>query len=295
MLARSFDDYSPPPPRTFPDTAADHTGTSAVHGDVFPHHADGIPPGTLLSGAYELRFAWTRAELHAVQALRFRVFAEERGQQLSSSSTTMRDDDARDPWFHHLMIVERSSGAVVGTYRVQSAVMAATRFGFYSATLFEIGAIPAAVLGEAVEAGRSCVDPQHRSGTVLRLLWRGIARYLKWNNKRYLFGCCSLSGVDQQQAIDSWCALHARQLLHDRVLVRPRVEGRVLADDGRNRPLSTAEALTYRLPPLFEGYLSLGARVCGAPAFDHEFGSTDYLVLLDTLAMDPRVHRSLFK
>jgi putative hemolysin len=95
--------------------------------------------------------------------------------------------------------------------------MAATRFGFYSATLFEIGAIPAAVLGEAVETGRSCVDPQHRSGTVLRL------------------------------------------------------------------------------PPLFEGYLSLGARVCGAPAFDHEFGSTDYLVLLDTLAMDPRVHRSLFK
>lgn len=294
MLARSFDDYRPPQQRTAPDTAQDQAGTSTVHGDVFPHHADGIPPGTLLSGAYELRFAWTRAELHAVQTLRYRVFAEERGQQTASSSTE-RDEDARDPWFHHLMIVERASGAVVGTYRVQSAVMAATRFGFYSATMFEIGAIPAAVLGDAVEAGRACVDAKHRCGAVLRLLWRGIARYLQWNSKRFLFGCCSLAGVDQQQAVDSWRALHARQLLHDRILVRPRVQGRVLADDGRNRPLSSSEALTYRLPPLFEGYLSLGARVCGAPAFDHEFGSTDYLVLLDTEAMDPRVHRSLFK
>lgn len=289
MLARAFDEYSNP----FINPG-EHSPVGAMDADVFPHHTDGIPPGTVVSGGYEMRFAWTRADLHAVQALRYRVFHEELGEGRPADGAVARDEDERDPWFHHLLIVEQQSGEVVGTYRLQSAVMAATRFGFYSASLFELGAIPAAILGEAVEAGRACVARAHRSGKVLRLLWKGIARYLQWNSKRFLFGCCSLAGLERERAADVWRAVHARQLMHDRVLVKPRPTGRALADDGRSRPLSTADALTYRLPPLFEGYLALGARVCGAPAFDHAFGTTDFLVLLDTMAMDPRTHRSLF-
>ena len=289
MLARTFDEFSNPyvnPP--------EGTAPVVLDADVFPHHADGIPPGTMASGGYEMRFAWTRQDLHAVQALRYQVFHEELGEGQSTPDAPARDVDERDPWFHHLMIVEQRTGDVVGTYRLQSAVMAATRFGFYSASLFELGAIPASILGEAVEAGRACVASAHRSGKVLRLLWKGIARYLQWNSKRFLFGCCSLAGLERERATDMWQAMHARQVMHDRILVRPRPAGRALADDGRTRPLITADALTYRLPPLFEGYLALGARVCGAPAFDHEFGTTDFLVMLDTMTMDPRTHRSLF-
>jgi putative hemolysin len=172
--------------------------------------------------------------------------------------------------------------------------MAATRHGFYSATLFELGAVPGKVLAGAVEIGRACVDPAHRSGRVLRLLWKGIARYLQWNDKRYLFGCCSLDGVAEQPAVEAWRALHARQALHDSILVRPRPAARALPDDGRVRPQIDATSLTAGLPPLFEGYLSLGARVCGAPALDHAFGTTDFLVLLDVHDMDARSYASLF-
>ncbi len=272
----------------------DATVDPRLDAPVFPHHADAIPPGTIEAGAYELRFAWTRSDLHAVQALRFRVFNEELGEGLADSRQTGRDEDARDPWFHHLMIVHRTSGAVVGTYRLQTAVMAATRFGFYSATLFELGAMPGAVLNGAVEIGRACVDPQHRSGRVLRLLWRGLARYLQWNEKRYLFGCCSLPGTAPAVASDAWRALHARRAMHDRILVKPRPQVSALADDGRHRPLINAAALTAPLPPLFDGYLALGAKVCGAPATDREFGTTDFLVLLDVLELDQRTYQSLF-
>ena len=148
---------------------------------VFPHHTDAIPPGVIDAGAYQLRFAWTRADLHAAQTLRFRVFNDELGEGLASSQASGRDEDARDPWFHHLLICHRESGEVVGTYRLQTAVMAASRFGFYSASLFELGAVPGKILGEAVEVGRACVAPAHRSGRVLRLLWRGLARYMQWN------------------------------------------------------------------------------------------------------------------
>jgi putative hemolysin len=48
------------------------------------------------------------------------------------------------------------------------------------------------------------------------------------------------------------------------------------------------------LPPLFESYLSLGALVCGPPALDREFGTTDCLVLLDIHALDTRTFRSFF-
>jgi len=265
-----------------------------IDAPVFPHHTDAIPPGVIDAGAYQLRFAWTRADLHAVQELRFRVFNDELGEGLGVAHMSGRDEDERDPWFHHLMIFHRESGEVVGTYRLQTAVMAATRHGFYSASLFELGAIPVHILDGAVEVGRACVAPAHRSGRVLRLLWRGLARYLKWNGKRFLFGCCSLPGVDRATAQDAWRILHARKALHDRVVVRTRPESRALPDDGRTRPVATAEALSAPLTPLFDGYLALGAKVCSAPAIDRDFGTTDFLVLLDVQELDERTYRSLF-
>lgn len=294
MLARAFDASTSPFVLPVSEHEAAVAAIASLEADVFPHHVDSIPPGVVEGGKYELRFAWSRQDLHAVQALRYRVFCQELGEGLASSNDGSREADERDPWFHHLMICERSTGAVVGTYRLQTAVMAATRHGFYSATLFELGAVPGSILAGAVEIGRACVDPAHRSGRVLRLLWKGIARYLQWNDKRYLFGCCSLEGVAEEPAVEAWRALHARQALHDRILVRPRPAARALSDDGRVRPPTDATSLTAALPPLFEGYLSLGAKVCGAPALDHAFGTTDFLVVLDIHDMDPRSYASLF-
>jgi putative hemolysin len=265
---------------------------------VFPHHTEAIPPGTIEAGAYLLRFAWSRADLHAAQALRWRVFTQELGEgQTSAVASTdgeWRDVDERDPWFHHLLVVHRDSGDVVGTYRLQTAVMAATRHGLYSATLFELGAMPLSVLEQSVEVGRACVDARHRSGRVLRLLWKGLARYLQWNSKRYLFGCCSLTGTDAVLAHDAWRTVHARGALHDTILVRPHAEVSALPDVGRHRPTDDEVACTPALPPLFEGYLNLGAKVCGAPAVDREFGTTDFLVLLDVNALDERTWKSFF-
>ncbi len=291
MLARAFDASTTPYLMPVGDG---QTVAAPLEADVFPHHVDSIPPGVVEAGKYVLRFAWTRQDLHAVQSLRYRVFCEELGEGTPEDGATDRESDERDPWFHHLMICDRTSGAVVGTYRLQTAVMAATRHGFYSGTLFELGAVPGRVLMEAVEIGRACVDPAHRSGRVLRLLWKGIARYLQWNDKRYLFGCCSLAGVAVEPAVEAWRALHARGALHDQILVRPRPAARALPDDGRVRPLIDAMTPAAALPPLFDGYLSLGAKVCGAPALDYGFGTTDFLVLLDVQEMDARSYASLF-
>ncbi len=264
-----------------------------VDTEVFPHFPDGIPPGVLEAGRYRLRFAWTRADLQAVQRLRFQVFNEELGEGLAESAAAGLDADDRDSSFHHPLIDDRMNGEVVGTYRLQTAVMAAARHGFYGATLFELATVPPRVLADAVEIGRACVSPTHRNGRVLRLLWRGLARYLQWNSKRYLFGCCSLPGTDDAIAVEAWRTLHGRNALHPDILVRPRAHTRALPDDGRSLPVAST-ASDGALPALFEGYLALGARVCGPPAIDHAFGTTDCLVLLDVHDLDSRTFHSFF-
>ncbi|MBB1254434.1 GNAT family N-acetyltransferase, partial [Streptomyces sp. OF3] len=45
------------------------------------------------------------------------------------------------------------------------------------------------------------------------------------------------------------------------------------------------------LPALLRGYLRLGARVCGPPAHDPEFGVADFFVLLSVRDMNPRYLR----
>jgi putative hemolysin len=39
--------------------------------------------------------------------------------------------------------------------------------------------------------------------------------------------------------------------------------------------------MSRRLSPVMKGYLRAGAVICGAPAFDAEFGTADVLVLLE--------------
>ena len=47
------------------------------------------------------------------------------------------------------------------------------------------------------------------------------------------------------------------------------------------------------IPPLMRGYLRLGARVCGQPAHDPEFGVGDFPALLDKRSADVRYLRRL--
>lgn len=52
--------------------------------------------------------------------------------------------------------------------------------------------------------------------------------------------------------------------------------------DGIDRP---ARSL---LPPLIKGYVRLGAKACGPPALDADFGVADFFVLLDLQNIDER-------
>ena len=260
----------------------------------YPIAKEALPTSESRRGKYTLRFAQTPDELDAILKLRFEVFNLELDEGLRESFQTGKDEDALDARFHHSAISFNSTGNIVGTYRMQTAQMAHTLGGFYSEAEFDLSGIPLDTLRDSVEIGRACVATEHRNGRVLQLLWRGLAQYLMWNQKRYLFGCCSLNTQDRDLRYRVHQFLIEEGHAHPTCRVMPR-EGLDCPADPPPSPGREGPRPEVHIPALFQSYLNLGARVCGPPAIDREFQTIDFLVLLDTHALDERVFRVFFR
>jgi putative hemolysin len=257
----------------------------------YPSIAEALPPDEIAEASYTARFARSAAELDEVLRLRFRVFNLELGEGLARSWETGRDLDAFDPQCHHLIVEHRPSGRIVGTYRIQTTQMAAAGRGLYTATEFDLSRLPREILDEAVEVGRACIEREHRLKPVLFLLWRGLARYMAHNRRRWLVGPCSLSTQDPWDGKRALDLLARRGKLRTDLDVRPRA-GFECGWDGEDPDPARAAAL--ELPPLFEIYLRYAGRVVGPPVIDREFKTIDFFVLFDVEALSDRARRLFF-
>lgn len=229
---------------------------------------------------YVLRLASTPGDLEAAQRLRFQVFNLELQEGLVESYATGRDQDRFDAVCDHLLVIDRDSDAVVGTYRMQTGASAAQHHGYYSATEFDFSPFePARAL--MLELGRACVAEGHRNQTVLGLLWKGIARYAKAHGARYLVGCSSITSQDAAGGMGTYEQLACRYLVQEQWRTLPLPEWRC--------GVAAGEAL--KVPKLMAAYLALGARICGEPSLDREFGTIVFLTWLDLESLPLRVLR----
>jgi putative hemolysin len=226
---------------------------------------------------YTLLVATDGAQVRAAQRLRYRVFAEELGASLPGRG---EDVDTFDAHCDHLLIRDEATGTVVGTYRMLPPDRAADAGRLYADGEFDLAGM-AQLRGRLVEAGRSCVHPDHRTGAVINLMWAGIARYMHLHGYRWLAGCASVGLDDGGEATAGVWELAQRQHLAPPAWrVRPRRPWPV-------RPATQRPAV----PPLLKGYLRLGAWICGAPAYDPAFDCADFFVLLSLDRVDPRYLR----
>jgi putative hemolysin len=256
---------------------------------TYPSALEGLPTAELPGGVYRARFARDPADLKAIQRLRFEVFNLELGEGLESSFANGLDQDIYDPGCHHLMVTLRDTGAVVGTYRMQTMAMAEANHGLYTAGEFDLSTFPADVLAESVETGRACVAREHRNGRVLTMLWKGLAAYLIWNRKRFLFGCCSLTSQDPHVARQTYDFLRSGSFVHPTLRTSPHAHFVCYPPDFKADPNVAVE-----LPPLFASYLKLGAKITGEPALDRDFKTIDFLALLDIEKLDASTFKTFF-
>lgn len=256
-------------------------------------HASSLFPGNpaihIENSRYRVHFAENAAELDAALKLRFEVFNLELGEGLSASFETMRDQDEFDNQCHHLLVTEKDNNRVIATYRMQTLEMAKNANGFYSDGEFMLSMFPQAVITNAVEVGRACIAREHRNGKVLFLLWKGIAKYMLYARKRYLFGCCSLTSQDPLEGKQLMEQLKASGRVHEHIQIFPQAGFECYPED---QPFSGIEKV--KLPKLFRIYLNYGAKVCGPPAIDRAFKTIDYLVLLDVGKFDSRTYNMFF-
>lgn len=246
-----------------------------------------VPALEFADGRYVVRFAGSAEEIEAALRLRFDVFNVELGEGLESSHITGLDEDRFDAVCHHLIVVERESGAVVGTYRLQTLEMAGAVADFYCAGEFALEDLPPAVLNEALEIGRACVALEHRNTRVLFLLWKGLAAYALLAGKRYLFGCCSLTSQDENEGWRALRRIERDNAFHPNLFVTPRDEH--LCEVEIFSP--ETEDANWHLPKLFLTYLRFGAKVCSPPAIDREFKTIDFFVMFDFRAIDEKTRR----
>ncbi|RMG05093.1 MAG: GNAT family N-acetyltransferase [Acidobacteria bacterium] len=248
----------------------------------------GIPKQEIIEGRYLTRFARTPEEIDQALRLRFEVFNLELNEGLESSFITGRDEDEFDQFCHHLIVIERSSNRVVGTYRLQTFEMVRDAFGFYSASEFQIEKLPVDLLKQSIEIGRACIAKDHRNNRVLFLLWKGLALYLMLKKKRYMFGCCSLPSQNPIDGITTFEYLNNEKHLHPHIKIQPRVGYQCKTDSPYN-----AEAI--ELPKLFKTYLRIGAKVCSEPALDRHFKTIDFFVLFDVNNIEPKYYEMFFR
>jgi putative hemolysin len=222
-------------------------------------------------------FARDDAERRAAQRLRWRVFAEEMGARLASAEPGI-DRDEFDPWCEHMVV--RDQAEVIGTYRLLSPQNARRAGGYYSEGEFDLERLEH-LRGGMVEVGRSCIDARYRSGAVIALLWAGLARYMLAGRFEYLVGCASMSVADGGRAAATvYKEIRESHLAPMEYRVFPR------------HPLSLEKAETKaQMPPLLKGYLRLGAYIAGEPAWDPDFNTADFFVLLPLARVERRYAR----
>jgi putative hemolysin len=229
-------------------------------------------------GKYQIRLADTEIEREAACRLRFKVFNLELGEGLMSSYTTGMDKDQFDYVCDHLIVEDRSSGEIVGTYRMQSGNEAARCFGFYSAQEFDFTPYEP-VRSHVLELGRASIDRDHRSSEVLTLLWRGIAQYCRVYGLRYLIGCSSLNS---QSAAEGWAVYKQLSAFLTEPQFRTVPTASYILPPTDEQPENAP-----KIPRLLKTYIGVGARICGEPALDREFGTIDFLTLLDLHQLTP--------
>jgi putative hemolysin len=223
-------------------------------------------------------------ELEAVLRLRHEVFYRE---LLGREAPESVDVDDYDRICDHLIIIDRASGRLIGTYRFISTAFSDR---FYSQSEFAMDDLLAKP-GVKLEMGRACIHADFRNGFTFIALWKGLAAYIAAHRVSYLFGCSSVKTENVEEVARMCDYLQRKGLWSEEHRAEPvaaftmpglseeleRLQGIDLAERA-----ARDDALQEAIPALLWAYLDAGARLCGSPALDRDFHCIDFLTVLHT-------------
>lgn len=226
--------------------------------------------------ALEVMVADNEEDIVAAQRLRFSIFSEEYGANMGNSGI---DRDVFDKYCDHLIVRDTVTGEIVGTYRILTPQKAREIGCWYSESEFFVNRLDA-LRPNTVEVGRSCVHRDYRKGAAIMMLWSGLAEYMKQGGYMNLVGCASVSMSDGG---------HSAASLYEKLKGENLAEPTMQVFPKHRLPIEHLNSqLEVDAPPLIKGYLRIGAKICGEPAWDPDFNTADFLMVLSLAKMSPR-------
>jgi putative hemolysin len=222
-------------------------------------------------GNYTVKTVENWTELEQVLRLRHDVFHRE---FLNKRLALGMDFDRYDSLGDHLVIVDKETGKIVGTYRLICSEFSKT---FYSASEFHLDEFLASP-GIKLEMSRACIHKEYRDGVVISLLWRGVVQYVQSVKADFLFGLASIRTMDPVEVGTIYQYLQDNGFLSSEFPISPvpayqMPGGMVVKESEKDK----GKAL---IPPLLNSYLRAGAKISGVPALDESFECVDFLTIL---------------
>ena len=242
------------------------------------------------SDNFIIKLVQTKSELKKAQALRYSVFYKEKKAKPTLPKKLIRlDYDKIDKFADHLIVIDKNrKNKIVGTYRLIRGDVAELYGGYYSSTEFNLINIVNNYQNKHIlELGRSCVHQNYRNGTIMNLLWKAIAEYVKLYDIKVLIGCASFSGTDPIKYSEELSYLRDNFSLPANLSVESydnNIYPTYKLNNNNSNPLRTFA----KLPPLIKGYLRVGGKVSDNFFVDYRFNTIDLFVVVCTDDIDTR-------
>jgi putative hemolysin len=208
-----------------------------------------------------------------------------------------RDIDKYDRYYKHIVLWDEENLEVVGAYRIaecKSIIHERGKEALYTSTLFTLNDSFDTYLENAIELGRSFVQPKYWGSRALDYLWQGIGAYLSAHPEiRYLYGPVSLSASYSKTAKDTILHFFDKHFPCEQNLVSAKLPYNFRSDKDLNEALryefaspnykenfknlkESLNIMGVSVPTLYKQYSELceegGVKFCGYnvdPDFSH--------------------------
>lgn len=237
-------------------------------------------------GRYEVSFAQNEEEVHAAQALRYRVlFKEGHGEVNPEMQRLQREVDEWDEVAFHVIVTDKKTSAVVGTMRLVSNHKLHEGQAFYTEKAFNISPLRNKY-DRLLELSRACIEPGKRDGVILLLIWKFCMRFIITNEYQLMFGCASFHSTDYHKHSAILHYLYDNNLAPVEMMPKPVVDNFVrITDIPLDQDSSIAQGKRADIPTMLRGYLKIGARVSEDAIIDPVFNTTFLCIYVDAADM----------
>lgn len=230
---------------------------------------------------YQAVLIQSKSEIEEWLKLRYDIFAEELGAQLETTHQGV-DTDFFDGFCDHLVVKDLKTQQIVGGTRILNDSKLPECGGFYSEHEFDMrGFLP--LVGKTIEIGRTCIHADYRRGSVISVLWSGLAAYMLEHKVRNMIGCASISMADGgYEALEIMRRIRRDHPAPERLKPIPK------------QPMPTLDSvapLNVKLPPLLKAYIRLGVYVAPEAYWDQDFNMADAFIWLDTRRLSSRYQK----